>query len=149
MFVCWLVRPEGEWLYGSGCASNVNMAIHRAVSEAVQAYCVLVSGTREDMATPTMLGSLEGFPRTQTLTRRAYLKTSYNKYFDDLQDEYRFLRRWLKRAGFPFLAIANLSRRGLDIPVVRAIVPGLATQAERRYGMHCTTLDVHAKRYRF
>ena len=59
MIVCWLLRPDGAWLYGSGCAPTLNMAIQRAVSEAVQAWAVLESGTREDLSDSVTVTSLK------------------------------------------------------------------------------------------
>jgi ribosomal protein S12 methylthiotransferase accessory factor len=149
MFICWLVRPDGAWFYGSGCAPNFDMAIHRAMSEAFQAYSVLASGTREDGATTTQITSLRNFPCTQTLTRRAYSKTAHDKYFTDLQSELKFLTSWLESAGFPIITIANLSRHGLDLPVVKAAVPGLCARVKRCYGLGYTMSDIHAERFHF
>jgi YcaO-like protein with predicted kinase domain len=147
MVVCWLLRPDGAWLYGSGCAPTLDMAIHRAVSEAAQAWSVLESGTREDLSDSVTVTSLRKFPGIQRLTRRAYLKAAPEQYFSDLQDEFRFLKGWLKRAGFPSIALANLARRGLGIPVVRAIVPGL--RASSSYGLESTTVCTNAERFFF
>lgn len=149
MFECWLLRPDGAWLNGSGCAPNFDMAIHRAVSEAVQAHSVLESGTREDVSEPVAVTSLRNFPRVRTLTRRDYLKTAHDECFDDLQDEFRFLTGWIKRAGFPIITITNLTRRGIDIPVVKAIVPGLCAKVKRGYGVDFTTPVINAKRFGF
>jgi ribosomal protein S12 methylthiotransferase accessory factor len=149
MFVCWLLRRDGAWLYGSGCAPEFNMAIHRAVSEAVQAWAVLASGTREDLSEQCALTSLKNFPRTQTLTRKDYLKTAHDRCFDNLREEFCFLASWLKSAGFPIITIANLTRHGLNIPVVRAIVPGLAGNPSRSHGLDCTTLDIHRQRFSY
>jgi ribosomal protein S12 methylthiotransferase accessory factor len=144
-FACWLLRQDGPWLFGSGCAANFDIAIHRAVSEAIQADAVLVSGTREDCGADEPISSYNHFPRYQTLSRKSFAKTSYDKYFDDLQDEFQFAKSWLEKAGFPIVAIANLSRIGVGVPVVKAIVPGLCEHVKRNYGLNCTTADVHAR----
>jgi len=149
MVVCWLLRQEGAWLYGSGCGPTLDMATQRAVSEAVQAWSVVESGTREDLseAETISLASSKQFPRVRRLTRSAYLQNAPERSFEDLHHEFRFLKDWLRRAGFPSIAIANLTRHGLDVPVVRAIVPGL--QASRRFGLNSTTASVNAERFSF
>jgi ribosomal protein S12 methylthiotransferase accessory factor len=149
MVVCWLLRQDGAWLYGSGCGPTLDIAIQRAVSEAVQAWSVVESGTREDLTEgeTVSVASSKQFPRVRRLTRSSYLRSAPDRFFTDLQDEFRFLKNWLRRAGFPSIAIANLTRHGLDIPVVRAIVPGL--QASRRFGLDSTTASVNAERFSF
>jgi YcaO-like protein with predicted kinase domain len=149
MCVCWLLRRDGTWLYGSGCASLFNTAILRAVSEATQAWAVLASGAREDLSQQATVTSLKNFPAMQTLTRKEYLKTTLNRQFDDLREEYRFLVSWLKSVGFPMIVIANLTRNGLNVPVVKAIVPGLLGDPNRNQGLRATMLDIHGQRFSY
>ena len=44
---------------------------------------------------------------------------------DDLHAELELLLGWLADAGYPRVLAVNLTRAGIDIPVVKVIVPGL------------------------
>ena len=110
---------------------------------------MLASASREDVDSLEEVISLANFPAEQTLTRRAWLRTAHERTFHDLQDEYQFLLRWLHRAGFPLVVLANLAREGIDIPVVRAVVPGLCTQPQRSYGLDLTAREINHHRFRW
>jgi hypothetical protein len=55
-----------------------------------------------------------------------------HRKFRDMRDEFRFLSRWLHRSRFPFTYVANLTRRGIDFPVVKVIIPGMCSERRVR-----------------
>jgi hypothetical protein len=67
--------------------------------------------------------------------------------FDDLRAEFRFLLRWLHDAGFPVAYLANLTRRGIEFPVVKAIVPGMLAERSIRYSSAFSSADANRHSY--
>ncbi|HUP57445.1 MAG TPA: YcaO-like family protein, partial [Bdellovibrionota bacterium] len=133
MILCMLVG-RGTVRFGAGCAADVDTAIHRALSEAMQAVAVQISGSREDMhrkksATPKKetktVPLSERLPGERTLRIKDLRKEMKVPVFRTLQDEYRYLKRWLSEAGCPEIFIANLTRIGIDIPIVKVVTPGV------------------------
>lgn len=124
----------GERIYGGyGCSANVELSVERATSEALQAYAVDISGSREDLE---VKGAREAadvdtdFPR-QTLEE--YRSRVVDREFATLREEFDAAVNWLHRFGFPSIAIANLTRAGIDLPVVKVVVPGLPFPEALRY----------------
>ena len=126
--MCSIVSDLEELSSGWGCCLNVDIAIERAISEAFQGLATKYSGAREDMnrkkSIPVALFEAE-FPLKRSLHLREYKKMSIDKAYKNLRDELNDLVSWLKNHGFKNLCIANLSRVGVDVPVVKVIVPGL------------------------
>lgn len=133
---------------GSGCFSNVNTAIERAVSEAMQTISTTCSGSREDLDEGE--GGDDWDPEDhapRNITRSEYNSRVVSRKFNDLRSEYRFLLRWLHGAGFPITYLANLTRRGIEFPVVKAIVPGLQAEHALRYSSNFSSKDVQRHSY--
>jgi hypothetical protein len=59
----------------------------------------------------------------------------------------RFLLRWLHAAGHPVTYVANMTRRGIEFPVVKAIVPGLMIERACRIAQAYSTSDMNRHRY--
>jgi len=117
---------------GMGCSSSVEVSVLRAISETAQSQALGISGSREDTNRHSFQ-SLGGETEPETLTLSQYRERVTDRTFNDLRTEYRFLMKWLHEAGFPMTLVANLTRNGVDVPVVRVVVPGLMyLQAARR-----------------
>ncbi len=133
---------------GSGCFSNLDTAVARAVSEAVQAISASYSGSREDLEQEE-----DGFDwdpedyAPRSISCSEYRSRVVSRRFNDLRSEYRFLLRWLHSAGFPVTYLANLTRRGIEFPVVKAIVPGILAERGVRYSSHYSSKDVNRDSY--
>jgi len=142
---CALVGDDHIFV-GSGCSSEIDVSLSRAISEAFQAPAIIYSGTREDVAWRRPRKAPRGhrmeYPRFRTLRYRDYKRQVIDKPFRSLGAELRFLKRWLAQLGFPEICVANLTRAGVEVPVVKAIVPGLPMTAEVRNSGYLKVQDI-------
>ena len=135
--VCCIISTDNTLFWGFGCCAHVETAITRALSEAWQTVATVSSGSREDIERP---GSIPvpgrfrryKFPGAKTLRLDDYKKMVVDCQFDSLRTEYEFLLGWLHSAGFENVCIVNLTRVGLDVPVIRALIPGMLMPFEYR-----------------
>lgn len=133
MVVALLVGAAGDVYIGRGSGSAVRETIERAVTEALQAFGVTVRGGREHVgpvghANPR----LPELPARQTLTVARFEETVTSRTFATLGEELAFLCEWLATLGYGVVLAANLTRSGVDIPVVRVVVPRLPTHRALR-----------------
>ena len=117
---------------GQGCSSTVEISLERAVSEAFMSWTTAASGSREDLAKPharQKTGKIPIWELMKPANVNATLKqvtvSGVDRRFKNLHEEFQFIVRWLKRRGFGKIYLANMTRVGIDIPVVKAVVPGL------------------------
>lgn len=133
MVVAFLVGEQSVFM-GRACGLDVDDAIVRAVSEAVQAHAVTMCGSRDhlvrtgparsDAAPPPPEPDLD-LPEYRTLSIADYRGRVLAHDVDDLHGELELLLGWLAEAGHPRVLAVNLTRHGIDVPVVKVIVPGL------------------------
>jgi YcaO-like protein with predicted kinase domain len=144
---CNLTTPRGE-ISGFGCDSNIEIAITRAFTEAIQCYAALESSTREEIFLSKLKDNNNIFDSFPYLNRRngkasedlrtKSIKTIGNtvtlqelremfpaSQFANLNEEYKNILSYLKQNGHENFYIANLTRNGVNIPVVKVIVPSL------------------------
>jgi ribosomal protein S12 methylthiotransferase accessory factor len=150
-----LVGDEAAYV-GHGCAGDLDTAIRRAVSEALQSLATVISGSREDIgrsfdATSSSHGGIATeLPRFRNLRVADYRQGVHDRQFAHLREELDFLLDWLKEHGFTDLCIANLTRKGIDIPVVKVVIPGMPmeriSQCEAR-STGLTEVDVAGLRF--
>jgi ribosomal protein S12 methylthiotransferase accessory factor len=138
-------RPKGPISLrfpGWGCAANAKAALLRSLSESVQARMGFIQGARDSFN--TTLPSSRSTTRANDL--RSLLSEPSNAFAsvpsfeaDDLRDELRFLMNRVLDAGLERIIVCDLTRRDLDIPVVRVRVPGLSSffVNRRRVGWRC------------
>lgn len=126
-----VLAGDGIYYEGCGCSLTVDISIHRAVSEALQTLATIQSGTREDLARgrashseAAIFGAVPQ-PQFRTLTPAMLKRRVLDLSFTSLNQELAAIRRWLRGQGSERVFVANLTRVGVDIPVVRAIVPGM------------------------
>lgn len=147
-FLCLVDTGEARFV-GSGCCADVEVALHRALSEAFQAMSATYSGSREDLDDGE--GEGEGWDPADRRPRRIsyddYRSAVVQRRFRDLRAEFRFLVRWLDAAGFPLIYLANLTRKGIDLPVVKVIVPGLRSAREVRRCVEYSSADLVREAY--
>jgi ribosomal protein S12 methylthiotransferase accessory factor len=141
-YIFCIIAGSDRFAYGGyGCSATVDISIDRAISEALQGHATLISGSREDMdgkarEKSTAPRDIPFFGKTdqpdkRTLRVREFRKRVHDRSFATLNDEYKFLVDWIHKLGFEQIFFANLTRVGIDIPVVKAIIPEM--QAERSY----------------
>lgn len=149
MVTCFLVSEDGPWFYGNGCCLNVDVAISRALSEAYQSFATKISGGREDLNVPHQANgnNLKNFPFYQTLSLADYKKRVIHKNFSTLNHEFNEIVSWLHDQGFLNIFITNMTRVGIDVPVVKVIVPGLLPLQNHRHGLSVTSMDIDKWRY--
>lgn len=121
---------------GFGLSGTLNISITRAISEAMQGYATYISGSREDIRssnigldeskkTKVSKESIINVPVKHTCSEMKLKKLVSSVRFKSLKMEFDFIVNWLKKSGYPNIYFANLTRQGIEIPVVKAIVPGL------------------------
>ena len=115
---------------GYGAHLDPNIAIIRAITEAVQARLIFIAGSRDDffrreqanqqLADDKMgVSAFLDMPFDEASASPA---NSSNESFEE--DVYEVLER-LKAVGIESVLVVNLTRPEIDIPVVKVIVPGL------------------------
>jgi len=139
MIMCCLIE-RGSLYIGWGCSGTVDISISRAFSEALQSQAARISGAREDLhASAPVSGAViteaEIFGRTaqpdeRTLSLKALRARVHDRRFVTLAEEYAFILAWLTALGFDNVFFANLTRQGIDVPVVKALIPDLEMPAK-------------------
>lgn len=129
-----IYRSDGLKMRGYGCAASVESAVSRAVSEAVQAMTTIKSGAREDLGSHhkmyhgkylEKIMSRSAKAPTTFIKRETFAHSSKEQYYKTLRAEFDYLVSWIRKAGFRNICIANLTRVGIEVPVVKVIVPSL------------------------
>lgn len=163
MIRCCLI--SGDMFYsGWGCSATVDISIARAISEALQCRATHISGSREDMQSHTMGDSEHAvleeededdfFGRCeQPVERNLHLQDLrqqvHDQQFSSLNQELEFIRAWLAELGLDNIFLANLTRHGVDIPVIKAIIPGLAVPKDFMQEAHDDVNDtsIHLRQF--
>lgn len=135
-----ILAVDGNGFAGFGCAGDIDTAADRALSEALQAVAVRYSAAREDISrhvapapnAPRVQAPRPPRPRGAPWTRRQLRQRVWDRRFRDLRSEYRALLGWCEQAGLPQVCVANLTRRHVDLPVVKVVVPGARTRFDLR-----------------
>jgi ribosomal protein S12 methylthiotransferase accessory factor len=125
---------------GSGCHVAPEIALLRAITEAVQSRLTFIAGSRDDMyrheyaqvSNEELHRHFWGRVRSPgprvSLSARTSLAT--NSFEGDLAAVIERLRS----RGMSEIAVVNLTRREFEIPVVKVFVPGLQAADESLYG---------------
>lgn len=117
--------------HGFGCHLSKEIALSRAITEAVQSRLTYISGSRDDLFREEYVITQSEFNqarwrqllagRTATLNFRQLPSLATNSFDDDLEVELQLL----KRAGFDQVIVVDLTQPELGIPVARVIIPGM------------------------
>jgi YcaO-like protein with predicted kinase domain len=147
-YVYCLAELDDTEYEGAGCFSNPDIAMARAISEAMQAVSATYSGSREDLEEDEYEQAWDPEDYSpRSISYAEYKKRVISRRFDDLRSELRFLLHWLHAAGHPVTYVANMTRRGIEFPVVKAIVPGLMIERACRIAQAYSTSDMNRHRY--
>ena len=132
--------PGGERrprrFFGSGTHPDPEVAVLRAVSEAIQSRLIVIQSARDSynrFRTPP-----RGAGKPPQLERRRF-STVTGFRSSDLHADLRFVLTRLAAAGVRQCVAVDLTRHGWDIPVVRVRVAGLSPYSVnmRRPGRRC------------
>ncbi len=121
---------------GMGCDLDPAWAVSRAACEAVQSHTAMVVGARDtfEVTGPLPAEDTSGLlRRLLTPTATAPLAAADPSLPGELRGRLSTLVDRLVRAGLESCVVVDLTRRGIGVPVVRVLVPGLSGP----YG--CTT----------
>jgi YcaO-like protein with predicted kinase domain len=133
-FVCVVMGAEASDAdpeYGSGCHPVRSIALLRALTEAAQARNTYISGARDDYMPDWYRSALRNARNGhfQRLFAPASPQRSYAHVptfeSSSIDGDLRWMLARLRMAGLRQVAVVDLTREAIGIPVVRVIVPGL------------------------
>jgi YcaO-like protein with predicted kinase domain len=134
-------------LEGMGCHLVREAALARALTEAAQARLTMITGSRDDNL-PHLYKEVEDQEYLQASRRRilrpgsrSFLSVSSRPH-PTLEEDLTAILAALKAANLSQVIAVDLTKPGLDIPVVRVVVPGL----EPYHGVHGGRGGVRASR---
>jgi YcaO-like protein with predicted kinase domain len=117
-------------VFGSGCHTTREIALSRALSEAAQGRLTFISGARDDLtcskyrASAALDHQLDLVGRDRQTERRSFRDSpSFDGPTID-QDVAHALAE-LRASGVEEVIVVDLSLPGIDVPVVRVVIPGL------------------------
>jgi YcaO-like protein with predicted kinase domain len=121
---------------GAGCHPDRAVALSRALTEAAQSRLTVIAGSRDDCP-PAYYRRIRD-PGAIT-TQLAPLDDAAERAFADvahvpgetIDEDVAHELDALKAIGVPQVILVDLTRPGIDIPVVRIVVPGLEGWADR------------------
>lgn len=110
---------------GSGCHPSSTIALSRALTEAVQCRVGAIAGTRDDLFPYLYESARLAAPHRPHPSGGLDFATRASLPPEDSFDaDVTTTLRLLRAAGFPQVAVVNLTRPEFGIPVVFAVVPG-------------------------
>lgn len=116
---------------GFGCHLTRDVALSRALTEAVQARLTFVTGSRDDLFRGNYAASKD--ERTWREVSEEMVGEAPSIGFgdrpslgtDSFDDDVHVLREALARVGSESIIVCDLTREDVGIPVVKVIIPGL------------------------
>jgi ribosomal protein S12 methylthiotransferase accessory factor len=133
-FQCVVLDRTGEISHlgqGSGCHPSAEIALMRALTEAVQVRTTYIVGSREDIRhddyfreTLDARTKSARFMMRPVATMRDFRKVPSSD-FEDLRAEVDWIVDSLKSAGIRQVVAVDLTRPEFGVPVVRVVIPGL------------------------
>jgi putative methanogenesis marker protein 1 len=121
---------------GVGTHLDPEIAVLRALTEAVQSRLTTIHGTREDTFKAEYVRRI-GYDRMKRINRKWFSPSAESVRFadlpvhksDDFLNDIKFTLLHLKKAGLDEALAIDLTRESTGIPAVRVIVPGLEVYA--------------------
>lgn len=114
---------------GYGTHLDPEVAMLRAITEAVQGRVVYVAGSRDDLFDHARYSVNRSSPHPFAFSAADVEWRDASGYVseatDTFEDDLAIVLERLQRAGLPRAIVVDLSKAELGIPVVRVIVPGL------------------------
>jgi len=133
-FTCLAMGDPQDWAdpeFGTGCHSNKEVALARALSEAAQARATFIAGSRDDVGLSEYQPEQRRLRRSQGLQQ---LRTHQpNKDFkalpcfdsDDIDADLHHCLDLLENVGIEQVLCVDLSKPEIGISVVKVVIPGL------------------------
>jgi ribosomal protein S12 methylthiotransferase accessory factor len=171
-FFCCVLESNGRHFIGHGCALDLKTALDRAISEAIQTMATVQNGTREDstfkhwtkdesiqlqykyITAPSPVGPFEKYPKENVqpphtmYTTAELFERNTSPTFHTLGEEYNAIVIELENSGHPLFYVANLTRTGIDIPIVKVISPTLLNILDVYYQDYVSFEKVYRLRHR-
>lgn len=131
--------PGLRMFAGYGCDPNAEIALGRAVSEAIQAMLAVVQGARDSFNEEEIPQRAKARAATSPPAPCIPFKALPSFESMDLRADLDHVKNALAAAGFTRGIVVDLTRPDLGIPVLRVRVPGLAVFAvdRNRIGARC------------
>jgi ribosomal protein S12 methylthiotransferase accessory factor len=123
-------RTPGVGIYkGYGCHLDPEIAMIRAVTEAVQSRTIFVAGARDDLLRPTY----DAMKRSDVFTPEEFLQDAHlisasdipNQATRSFDGDIAVLLQRLERAGFEHVLGRELDGSAFEVSVAHVVVPGL------------------------
>lgn len=117
---------------GLGCHLDAVVALLRAVTEAVQSRLTHISGARDDMFHYETQANLDDVRAAAELAQRPGNKafSGIDLSAETFEADIVSLGAALAQVGIESIAVVDLTRPEVGIPVVKVVVPGLETNPE-------------------
>lgn len=120
---------------GSGAHLSKEVALSRAITEAVQSRVVMISGSRDDIFQDFYIAQ----SRVNSSISEAFIANGIKDYTDcvspsfkqSLSDNLEQIKHILISCGYKQILIFDHTKLEIDIPVVQAFVPGLNSDLSR------------------
>ena len=126
----WVTQDYGYLAEGHGTHPDPRVALVRAITEVSQTRAANIQGARDDLRKVK-------YSQENTDEKRSWRFVPSEKsikyseiagyYNSDILDDIKLILNQLRKAGLTQVIIVNLTNSKLQIPVVRAVVPGLET----------------------
>ena len=133
-FYCLLLdeaSDSGHMGAGAGCHPAREIALSRALTEAVQTRTTYIAGSRDDL-TPAEFSETGRAEKYRYAARvmeggpgEGNFQEIYSQSGDTLEDDLAYLLDRLRDVDIDEVAIVDMTHPSYQIPVVRAVIPGL------------------------
>jgi len=126
----WVTHDYGYLAEGHGTHPDVRIALLRAITEVSQTRAANIQGARDDLRKIKYNQENTDEKRSWRFipSDRSIRFSDMNSYYNpDILDDIKLILARLREAGLTQVIIVNLTNSKLNVPVVRAIVPGLET----------------------
>jgi YcaO-like protein with predicted kinase domain len=117
---------------GYGCHLEPAVALLRALTEAVQSRVTYVAGSRDDISLAEYERS--GNPDDLKIYKSLFEREAAGRFsenvahaYSSFEEDVQHLLRVLASHGYDQVLVTDLRKPGVDIPVVKVLVPGLGT----------------------
>jgi len=131
-------RPRGPFR-GYGCHPSRDIALVRAMTEAAQSRLTYISGSRDDLfrehfRTLHQMGVKQAFVKDVASTARRPFAQVPNIHHRTFNADIDYMLMRLQAVGLDQVAVFDLTRKELGVPVVKVLVPGLENNVHRSKG---------------
>lgn len=111
---------------GSGAHLSQEVALYRAILEAVQSRTSLISGSRDDIYRPYYLKQSQGLNNLQNLSRKKRLSDCAHPTFTkSFESNLNQILETLKSKGYDQVLCVEHTKKVLNLPMVQVFIPGM------------------------